>query len=58
MSLEQFSAQLFVRLAEFVVWAEQHGEIAAGDPEFARLRQLSAAALASGRLPARDGTAG
>jgi hypothetical protein len=57
MSLEQFSAQLFMRLAEFVVWAEQHGEIAAGDPEFARLRKLSEAALASGRLPAGDKSA-
>ena len=47
MSPEQFNAQLFLRLAEFVVWAERHKEAAAGDPELAALRERCEAALAT-----------
>ncbi len=45
MSVNELNAQLFLRLAEFVIWAERHNEFAAADPEFARLRERSAAAL-------------
>ncbi|MCC6860390.1 MAG: hypothetical protein IT158_17615 [Bryobacterales bacterium] len=47
MPFEQFSAQLFLRLAEFVVWAEQHRDIAARYPELARLHDQSAQVLAA-----------
>jgi hypothetical protein len=46
MPFEQFSAQLFLRLAEFVVWVEQHREAAIPYPELARLHEQSTQALA------------
>ena len=48
MSTDQFNAQLFLRLAEFVVWAERHDDFAAHDAEFATLRERCAAALVPG----------
>ena len=47
MCTEQFNAQLFLRLAQFVVWAERHQEVAADDPEFRELRERCEAALAT-----------
>ncbi len=54
MSAEQLNAQLFLRLAEFVVWATKQDEYAARDAEFARLRKRCAEALA----PAPDAKSG
>lgn len=47
MSPEQLNAQLFLRLAEFVVWADRHKEITAGDADLARLRERCDAVLAT-----------
>ncbi len=47
MSTEQFNAQLFLRLAQFVVWAERHPEVAADDPEFQDLHERCKTALAT-----------
>jgi len=57
MPFEQFSAQLFLRLAEFVVWAEQHREVAKQYPELARLHEQSTQILAGVAEAARAHTA-
>jgi hypothetical protein len=57
MPFEQFSAQLFLRLAEFVVWAEQHREVANQYPELARLHEQSTQALSGATETAKAHTA-
>ena len=47
MSPEQLNAQLFLRVAEFVVWADRHKELTAADLDLARMRESCEAVLAT-----------
>jgi hypothetical protein len=59
----QINASLFFQLAQFVVWGQQHSEVAAAHPELARLLETATAALSRGGIPdhenalARDNSA-
>ena len=47
----QINASLFFQLAQFVVWGQQHSEVAAAHPELARLLETATAALSRGGIP-------
>src|SRR5579862_6707322 len=42
---QQANAVLFCRLAQFVVWGQAHGDLAAAHPDLALLLQAASAAL-------------
>ena len=47
----EINASLFYQLAQFIVWGEQHGELAAAHPDLAALLQTAAMALSKGGIP-------
>ena len=46
----EINAALFYQLAQFIVWGEQHGELAAAHPDLAALLQTAAMALSKGGI--------
>ena len=52
----QINALLFYQLAQFVIWGEQHRELAASHPDLTALLRTAAAALTEGAIPEDQGT--